>query len=37
MATNKFYGRTRKFERAIARYLDIEDRLPEEGPTSTIV
>lgn len=25
--TNKFYGRTRKFERAIARYLDIEDRL----------
>ena len=37
METNKFYGRTRKFERAIARYLDIEDRLPEEGPTSTIV
>lgn len=28
---NKFYGRTRKFERAIARYLDIEDRLPIEG------
>lgn len=27
--TNKFYGRTRKFERAIARFLDIEDRLLE--------
>lgn len=27
---NKFYGRTRKFERAIAKYLDIEDRLPTE-------
>jgi hypothetical protein len=26
--TNKFYGRTRKFEGAIAKYLDIEDRLP---------
>lgn len=25
--TNKFYGRTRKFERAIAKYLDIEDKL----------
>lgn len=25
--TNKFYGRSRKFEGAIARYLDIEDRL----------
>lgn len=28
--TNKFYGRTRSFERAVARYLDIEDRLPTE-------
>ena len=28
--TNKFYGRSRRFERAIARYLDIEDRLPTD-------
>lgn len=28
--TNKFYGRTRKFEEAIARFLDIEDRLPSD-------
>lgn len=27
---NKFYGRTRRFEGAIARYLDIEDRLPSD-------
>lgn len=27
---NKFYGRTRQFEEAVARYLSIEDRLQED-------
>ena len=26
---NKFYGRSRRFEGALARYLDIEDRIQD--------
>ena len=29
MQTNRFYGRTKKFEEAVARYLSIEDRLQD--------
>lgn len=31
--TNLFYGRTRRFEEAVAEYLSIEDRLPSEEQT----